>query len=150
MSKSSKYVTDWRKRTKIRIVQAMGGCCVCCGYNKHPEVLQLHHLNPDEKEFELSSLRANPKKWTKIVEELRKCVLLCANCHTEVEYCDRDIPQDAQRFNEVFADYDRLRTTISLGIVTPEDQINCVLRKDNNYVLIDDEGTVEEIRTLRY
>jgi hypothetical protein len=85
MSKSSKAVIEWRKRTKARIVESMGGKCSICGYAKHHEVLELHHLEPEKKNFSFASVRANPKAWQTIVEELKKCVLLCSNCHKEVE-----------------------------------------------------------------
>jgi len=85
MSKSSRAVIEWRKRTKARIVDSMGGKCAICGYKKHHEVLELHHMDPSKKKFSFGSIRANPKSWSTIVEELRKCVLLCSNCHKEVE-----------------------------------------------------------------
>ena len=50
----------------------MGGSCVCCGYKKCDAALALHHLDPNEKDFSLGSIRANCKSWAEIVEELRK------------------------------------------------------------------------------
>jgi hypothetical protein len=44
--------------------------------------LDLHHLDPSSKEFNLSG--NSTRKWASIVQELRKCVLLCRNCHQEV------------------------------------------------------------------
>ena len=38
-----------------------------------------HHLDPREKDFAISSKLS----WTVVVEELKKCVLLCSNCHRE-------------------------------------------------------------------
>lgn len=105
MKKSSQKVIDWRKRTKARMVEAMGGSCACCGYNQHVEIFQFHHLDPSVKRFTMGNIRASPKKWSTIVEELRKCVMLCANCHAEVEYCGRSVPNNAPRFNEKYADY---------------------------------------------
>lgn len=108
MNKSSQKVKNWRQRTKERIILAMGGQCVCCGYNKCNWSLALHHLDPSEKDFSLGSIRANCKSWDKIVIELRKCVLICQNCHNEVHHGMTKIPTNHAIFNEVFADYKKL------------------------------------------
>ena len=52
-----------------------------------------------QKDFSLSSTRANPKKWDSIVEELQKCILLCSNCHKEVHEGITKIPNDYQKFD---------------------------------------------------
>ncbi len=59
MSKSSEKVKRWRKATKQRIIDSFGGKCGICGYEKCPDALALHHLNPLEKEFGLGGVRAN-------------------------------------------------------------------------------------------
>lgn len=60
----------------------MGGRCVNCGYSKYIEALDFHHLNPKEKDFNISKVRSY--NFENIKSELAKCVLLCANCHREV------------------------------------------------------------------
>lgn len=104
-SYGAEKVKQWRRNTKRRIVEAMGGKCVVCGYCKVDEALDLHHLNPSEKEFSLGAIRGNPKAWHKIVAELRKCVLICANCHREVEAGKSVIPDNPVRFNEQYTEY---------------------------------------------
>ena len=69
----------WR-RIKERALQYKGGCCVSCGYNQHPAALQFHHKVPTEKEVTWTKLRL--RSWDKIIEELDKCEILCANCHS--------------------------------------------------------------------
>lgn len=102
---TSQKVKDWRVRTKARIVESMGGKCVCCGYNKYQGALEPHHLDPALKKFGFGSIRANPIRWLLICEELRKCVLVCSNCHKEVEAGIRTLPKDVARFNEDFVEY---------------------------------------------
>ncbi len=53
-----------------------------CGYNKCKSALEYHHLDPSKKEFQLSKARS--RSIDKIKQEIKKCVLLCANCHREV------------------------------------------------------------------
>lgn len=78
---SKKSVSDWRKRTKIKLVEYKGGKCEVCGYDKMVSVLQFHHNNPLEKDFTISG-----KSWSyeKLRLEVDKCILLCANCHLEI------------------------------------------------------------------
>lgn len=109
MSKNSQKVINWRNRTKDRIIQSFGGQCGQCGYNKSRNALDLHHLDPSQKEFGIGRIRANPKSWEKIVSELRKCVLLCANCHREFHDDLFVISDTMPRFNEEFADYKKLQ-----------------------------------------
>lgn len=57
--------------------------CSICGYNKCSEALEFHHLNPKEKDFNLSD-RDLILDWQIIKQELDKCILVCANCHREL------------------------------------------------------------------
>lgn len=75
----------WRRQeTKSKLVELAGGKCRNCGYNKSNKALQFHHIDPSTKHFELSSFYAS-KNWELILEEFKKCELLCANCHAEKE-----------------------------------------------------------------
>ena len=71
-----------RYRRKIKCVNYKGGCCEKCGYDKYLSALEFHHRNPTEKEFQISKIMCNDFEVVK--EELDKCDLLCANCHSEV------------------------------------------------------------------
>ena len=64
-------------------VEYKGGKCVRCGYKKCVRALEFHHLDPDGKDFPVSS-RGACKSWERIKEELGKCILVCANCHAEI------------------------------------------------------------------
>lgn len=86
------------------MVAAFGGACAICGYNKHCALI-FHHVNPEEKEFSLGGARSSPRSWKRLVKEMRKCVMLCRNCHSEVHAGLTPIPPEAQRFDETFAQY---------------------------------------------
>lgn len=59
-----------------------GGKCFKCGYNKCQEALEFHHLNPSEKDKNISNLiRISLARAEK---EAEKCILVCANCHREI------------------------------------------------------------------
>lgn len=70
-----------RFKLKIKMVEYKGGSCSACGYNKNYSALTFHHLDPNEKDFDLSG--AHCRSWKKIQEELDKRVCLCFNCHAE-------------------------------------------------------------------
>lgn len=100
MKNKSEAVKLWRKNTKEKIVKSFGGKCGICGYDKCNEALDVHHLDPDTKKFSLAGSLANPKKWIDLVTELKKCVLLCRNCHAEHHYSDLKIPENIKRFDD--------------------------------------------------
>ena len=58
--------------------------CYACGYNRHPEALDLHHLDPSSKEYSISTLISNRVCEDVIIKELEKCIVLCSNCHREL------------------------------------------------------------------
>lgn len=133
MSVNSEAVKRWRKNSKKRIIDSMGGCCQICGYNRCTYALALHHIDPNEKEIGLGAYRANPRSWNKIVEELRKCVLLCHNCHSEVHEGLVTIEINVKRFDETYADYtdvdssEDLNECIVCGIMKPTRNKYCSL-----------------------
>jgi transposase len=77
-------VTTWRRRAKRILVEEAGGCCALCGYDRCFAALEFHHVDPAQKSFGLGS-RGLARKIDVLREEARKCVLLCGNCHAEVE-----------------------------------------------------------------
>lgn len=74
-----------RRRTiKGKLVAEAGGKCVVCGYRRCQRALQFHHLDPRTKEFHLGD-GGITRSLARSRTEARKCILLCANCHAEVE-----------------------------------------------------------------
>ena len=64
-----------------KIKERRGGKCEHCGYNKCLKALEFHHLDPTQKDFTISN---DHFKLAEAVEESKKCVLICANCHREL------------------------------------------------------------------
>ena len=77
-------VAERRRQIKRILVEEAGGSCAACGYDRSQAALHFHHLNPAGKEFGLSS-RGLSHGIDRARQEARKCVLLCGNCHAEVE-----------------------------------------------------------------
>jgi 5-methylcytosine-specific restriction endonuclease McrA len=80
----SDAVAARRRQIKAILVKEAGGRCRLCGYDRYAGALQFHHLDPGAKRFSLS-VRGLTRSLEKAREEASKCVLLCSNCHAEVE-----------------------------------------------------------------
>jgi len=65
-------------------VSEAGGACVLCGYDRCLAALEFHHLDPTQKRFAIGG-RGLTRGIDALRAEAAKCVLLCSNCHVEVE-----------------------------------------------------------------
>lgn len=77
-----------RRKNKTLLIQEMGGKCKVCGYNKSIAAFDFHHLDPEtkEKDNKFSDMTlANAR------EEIKKCILVCANCHREIHEKDSEL-----------------------------------------------------------
>ncbi len=106
-------VAEVRRKIKRRAVEYMGGKCVFCDYNKCVDSLHFHHVNPKEKEFQISGKSIN---FERIKKELKKCILVCANCHAELHAEDKK--------NNILEQQDYLKS-ISRYVTNPSTKVNC-------------------------
>lgn len=103
-SKSTKKY--WRIRIKERGVQALGGKCAICGGEFEDCCYDFHHLDPLQKEFAISDSNTNgARSWLHLRDEIKKCALLCANCHRLVHGGFVEI-ENKQYFNEEYYEWD--------------------------------------------
>jgi DNA-binding CsgD family transcriptional regulator len=91
---NSEAVTRRRREVKRLLAEEAGGACAICAYDRFLGALQFHHVNPAEKRFNLG-LKGLARALDQVREEARKCVLLCANCHAEVEGGVISVPPEA-------------------------------------------------------
>lgn len=59
--------------------------CIICGYNKYANSLHFHHINPENKSFGIAKAASQGASKEVLILEIKKCIILCANCHGEVE-----------------------------------------------------------------
>jgi len=76
-------VAKRRKRIREMAIEFLGGKCCFCGYSRCSAALDFHHLDEGEKRFGLSQ-DGMTRSWEKTKQELKKCILVCSNCHREV------------------------------------------------------------------
>lgn len=72
-----------RDKLKLLAVEYKGGKCCICGYSKYVGALEFHHLNPNNKDFGISS-KGYTRSFDLVKKELDKCILVCSNCHKEI------------------------------------------------------------------
>jgi len=68
--------------------------CQFCGYNKCISALDFHH-NGGNKKFNISQCSSLGK----IKEEVKRCVVLCRNCHAELHEKDPGSFKDYNKIN---------------------------------------------------
>jgi 5-methylcytosine-specific restriction endonuclease McrA len=85
-------VAKKRKKVKLISIQQKGGKCVICRYNRFSGAMDFHHV-VGPKEFSVGNIGYS-RSWKNLKKELNKCVLLCANCHREVEGGFAAVPED--------------------------------------------------------
>ncbi len=88
LHKSSTTRSMIRNREFIRNYKKNKGCEIC-GYNKHPEILDFHHKNRNDKNKGVNILMKTLKNIETIKKEIEKCILVCPNCHRELHLMER-------------------------------------------------------------
>jgi hypothetical protein len=69
---------------KLDIIKAAGGRCSICGYDKNLAALVFHHNDSSSKDFKLDMRSLSNRKLEPVLNEIDKCILVCANCHAEL------------------------------------------------------------------
>lgn len=100
---SSVNVTAARQKRKQELVYIMGGKCSLCGYDRCIAALEFHHIDKSQKERGLSS--GNCHSWEDDVKEVKKCALVCSNCHKEIEAfgLNVEVTFDEEKYQEINA-----------------------------------------------
>jgi len=75
------YTTQKGYRNRDLGISLLGGQCSVCGYKKSISALEFHHIEDENKDPSFKSLRGWSK--SRLKNELKKCILLCSNCHRE-------------------------------------------------------------------
>lgn len=109
---NSQAVTKHRQKRKLELIKIMGNKCALCGYNKAITALEFHHINPEEKSYWLSS--GNCKTIEEDLNEAKKCILVCANCHREIHegLINEKLKSsyDEEIANEILSEYQQKKT----------------------------------------
>lgn len=88
---NSAGVAQRRRKVKQILIAEAGGCCRICGFDSSPVALEFHHLDPTSKSFGVSEAGVS-RSIASARAEAAKCILLCANCHAQVEAGALELP----------------------------------------------------------
>jgi hypothetical protein len=102
---NSKNIKDYRH--KIVDIYKISVGCQNCGYNKHPSCLCFDHLPGEDKSEHVKNgyskrssaggmyrLYSKKHKPSELIEEMKKCILLCHNCHMEKTHSSNERTRD--------------------------------------------------------
>ena len=78
-----------QKKSEIQDLK-IGLKCAKCGYNKCGASLEFHHINPEEKDEKVARMMTNNYNLDIVKEEIKKCIVLCANCHHEFHFLNNN------------------------------------------------------------
>jgi hypothetical protein len=79
------YKREYYRARKLKAMALLGNVCKHCGliYNGgNAPVFEFHHEDPEVKEIGITRILTN-RAWEKVLDELAKCILICANCHNQ-------------------------------------------------------------------
>jgi len=73
------------------MIQLKVNGCAICGYDKCMGGLEFHHVNSEDKNAGIGVMMLGLCGYLteEVVDELNKCILLCANCHAEIEQMEQ-------------------------------------------------------------
>ena len=69
--RADKYAA-WKATQSCKFCKENAACC-----------LDLHHLNPQEKEQAIGDIMST-WSWARLTKELAKCIVVCRNCHAKI------------------------------------------------------------------
>lgn len=110
LDSKERYYIKIRARQQL-ILKRLGGLCnECkCDLIQEPWKAEFHHIDPSEKDYNISSLMSSGMKH--LEKELDKCVLLCANCHSKKHF-------DLEKYNAYLEKINNITEKMESGEIT--------------------------------
>lgn len=92
--KQPKKISTCNKKDNKNIVDnyKLQHGCAKCGYNTCVSALHLHHNEPKDKTSDISRMIKQKYSLNRIMSEIQKCIVVCANCHAELHALERESP----------------------------------------------------------
>lgn len=72
-----------RQIEHTKFVNSLKTPCVKCGETRE-YIIDFHHINPSNKEFTIGATKQWGRK--RLMNEVKKCISLCRNCHSEFHH----------------------------------------------------------------
>lgn len=71
-----------KKRNWVNELKSQCGCKFCG--EKESICLEFHHLDPNDKENDIAVMISNKASNNRLLKEIEKCIVVCANCHRKI------------------------------------------------------------------
>lgn len=95
---NSQNVMNHIQRRKKDLISVFGGECCLCHFNAFQSALEFHHVDPTTKEFGITDSNSVTKALDKQLVEMKKCILVCANCHRGIHAEELAVPENFEQF----------------------------------------------------
>jgi len=92
-NKHSKELSRKSPEIKAQCIALKGGKCFRCNQSYPACVYDFHHRDEKQKKHEISRLTKDGRMSPRLLKELEKCDLLCANCH-RIEHDLKEKPSE--------------------------------------------------------
>jgi len=89
-AKASNIKYKKRNREFVNEYKMKYGCSKC-NYRGHPSALDFHHVDGSDKENNIAIMINESYSLERIKKEIKKCIILCANCHRIEHYSGEDV-----------------------------------------------------------
>ncbi len=86
MTNSERAYRLRKKQRQYAEVAAYKKDCGCRDCGSHGDDLDLHHLDPNTKISDVSTMISKSANWITVLTEVQKCVVLCVSCHRRIHY----------------------------------------------------------------
>lgn len=95
---NSEDVVNFIRRRKANLRKVFHSKCCLCGFEEVQEALEFHHVNPKEKSFGIMGSQNQTKALEPQLQEMKKCILVCSNCHRGIHNNIYQVPENWQDF----------------------------------------------------
>lgn len=147
----TKKILATQRNRILRIFKDTQRCC-SCGFDKDASALQFHHIIPDDKTDEISKVMATGV-YDDIIDELKKCAVICANCHQILhnslnvkvveEIIDSLVPVDTDSFEKICIRFNAILNEKTQSFLLNED-VESLIEDDNDFYLKGGPTTIEQ------
>jgi Trp operon repressor len=128
---------DWTKidklSKKLRAINLLGGECEICG-NNNIFSLEFHHKDKNDKEEIINRLLSY--RWSIIEKEVKKCMLLCGNCHIKLHHHEDDTLNKWKNNKKIFLEFKGINGCEKCGYNDCNESLNFHHVKGNKEFMI--------------
>jgi hypothetical protein len=123
-----------------------GRYCQNCGLDSfdNPWLMEFHHINPEEKEYTISS-KIKSAPFEQVKEELDKCALLCVHCHRKT-HAEKNYKEYKENINLIMDKFQHIKNNNGVGKL--KDGLWKKYSKDEIETYIKEGKTIKEISTM--